>query len=162
LECLWSPWRMEYIMSDKDEGHCTLCIEAAKPDGPENLVVFRGKRVFLILNRFPYTNGHVMIVPFKHCASLEQLDSQTMTEMMEMTSKSLAVLRDVYQPEGYNIGMNIGEVSGAGIVDHVHIHVVPRWGGDTNFMSTLAGTRVIPETLEDTYKRVKMAWKDTQ
>jgi ATP adenylyltransferase len=149
---------MEYIMSEKDKERCTLCIEAAKSDGTENLVVFRGNRVFLILNRFPYTNGHVMIVPFKHCPSIEQLDSETMTEMMEMTSKSLVVLRNVYQPEGFNIGMNIGEVSGAGIVDHVHIHVVPRWGGDTNFMSILAGTRVLPETLEDTYKKVKMAW----
>jgi ATP adenylyltransferase len=162
LEYLWSPWRMEYIMSEKDEGHCTLCVEAAKPDGLENLVVYHGKRVFLILNRFPYTSGHIMVVPFEHCASLEQLDSATMTELMEITAKSLVVLRKVYRPEGYNIGMNIGEVSGAGITDHVHIHVVPRWGGDTNFMSTLASTRVLPETLEDTFTRIRKAWEDSQ
>ena len=147
-------------MSEKDKSICTLCVEAAKTDGPENLVVHRGTRVFLILNRFPYTNGHIMVVPNRHCASLEQLDSETMTEMMEMTSKSVTVLRMVYQPEGFNIGMNIGEVSGAGITDHVHIHVVPRWGGDTNFMSTLAGTRVLPESLEVTFERIKQAWKD--
>lgn len=162
MEYLWSPWRMEYIMSEKDEGQCTFCKEAAKPDGPENLVVYRGKRVFLILNRFPYTNGHIMVVPFEHCSSIEKLDSETMTEMMEMTSRSLGVLRSVYRPEGYNIGMNIGEAAGAGIADHVHIHVVPRWGGDTNFMSTLAGTRVLPEALEDTFERVKKAWKESQ
>lgn len=147
-------------MSEKNEELCTFCIEVAKTDGPDNLVVYRGPRVFLILNRFPYTNGHIMVVPYKHCASIEQLDSETMTEMMEMTSKSMAVLRNVYQPDGYNIGMNIGEASGAGIADHVHIHVVPRWGGDTNFMSTLASTRVLPETLEVTFERIKKAWKD--
>ncbi len=160
MEHLWSPWRMEYILSEKVKEQCTFCIEPAKPDSPENLIVHRGERTYSILNRFPYTNGHLMIVPFEHCASIEQLDSKILTEMMQMTAKSMVVLRRVYHPEGFNIGMNIGAVSGAGITEHVHIHIVPRWGGDTNFMSTLSGTRVLPETLEETFYKVERTWKD--
>jgi ATP adenylyltransferase len=151
---------MEYILSDKNMGGCVFCGEMARQDGPDNLVLFRGQLAFVILNRFPYTSGHLMIVPFEHTPSLEGLKSSTRAEIMELTAKAVEVLRKEYKPEGFNIGINIGEAAGAGILEHVHLHVVPRWGGDTNFMSSLAGTRVLPEALEDTYQRMKKAWED--
>jgi len=159
LNHIWTPWRMTYIQSSKIEGECAFCIELARPDGPENLIVFRGPRAFVILNRYPYTSGHLMVVPYDHQPSLEALDPTTRTEMMELTVRATQVLAVVYHPQGFNLGMNIGEAAGAGIAEHVHMHVVPRWGGDTNFMTSLAGTRILPETLEDTYRRLKEAWE---
>lgn len=158
LRYLWSPWRMNYIQGNKTENGCILCHEAAQQDSPRNLIVYRGEENFIILNRFPYTSGHLMIVPYKHCSSLDELKSETRCEMMGLTNKALAVLRLVYHPQGFNIGMNIGEAGGAGITEHIHLHIVPRWNGDTNFMSSLADTRVLPESLEDTYSRIKDAW----
>jgi len=149
---------MEYIQSEKHKEKCVFCNEMSRPDGPENLIVYRGRRAFVILNRFPYTSGHLMIVPFNHQASLEHLDAETRAEIMELTAQSMVILRRVYQPHGFNIGVNIGEAAGAGVLDHVHLHVVPRWVGDTNFMSSLSSTRVLPETLEDSYVRIKTAW----
>ncbi len=159
MEYIWSPWRMDYIESDKAMNGCVFCREAAKPDGPENLIVARGQLCFAIINRFPYTSGHLMIVPFSHQPSIELLEPAARAEVMELTSKAVTVLQEVYHPEGFNIGINIGSAAGAGIVEHVHLHVVPRWGGDTNFMSSLANTRVLPEALEATWERVKRAWE---
>lgn len=127
-------------------------------DGPVNLIVFRGAHAFVILNRFPYSNGHLMVVANAHLSSLDLLDAPTRTEMMELVNTSIMALRKVYHPQGFNIGANIGSAAGAGIADHVHIHVVPRWHGDTNFMSTLGETRVLPEELELTYQRLSEAW----
>ena len=158
MDHLWCPWRMEYIQSEKNNDVCVFCGEMSRPDGPENLIVYRGPRAFVILNRYPYTSGHLMIVPYDHQPSLEQLDAETRAEIMELTAQSMIVLRAVYRPQGFNIGLNIGEAAGAGVLDHVHLHVVPRWGGDTNFMSSLAGIRVLPEALEDTYARIQDAW----
>ena len=158
LKHIWSPWRMEYIQSNKNEEGCAFCIEMARPDGPENLILFRGQRVFLILNRFPYTSGHLMVVPYQHESTLEALDENTRAEMMAVTNQGIQALRNVYDPQGFNVGINIGEAAGAGITKHVHMHIVPRWIGDTNFMSSLGSTRVLPETLEETYRRVKEAW----
>ena len=155
---LWSPWRMEYIQSHKEEG-CVFCLEAAKPDGLENLILYRANRSFIILNRFPYTSGHLMIVPFDHKPSIELLESETLTEIMDLCVYSMRVLQAAYTPQGFNVGINIGEAAGAGIIEHVHLHVVPRWRGDTNFMSSLSGVRVLPEALEVTYERIKLAWE---
>ena len=124
----------------------------------ENLVVFRGHNAFVILNRYPYTSGHLMVVANIHLPSLEDLDAETRTEMIELATNGIQVLRKVYKPEAFNFGANIGKAAGAGIAGHVHLHVVPRWGGDTNFMSTLAETRILPEELNDTYRRVHAAW----
>jgi ATP adenylyltransferase len=158
LEHLWCPWRMEYIQSDKNKDICIFCNEMSRPDGIENLIIHRGNRAFIILNRYPYTSGHLMVVPNDHLASLELLDTETRSEIMELTAQSMVVLREVYQPQGFNIGVNIGVAAGAGVLDHVHLHVVPRWGGDTNFMSALSDTRVLPEMLESTFERLQNAW----
>ncbi len=152
---LWSPWRMAYIENHKKDNDCVFCIAQAKADSAENLIAFRGKLAYVILNRYPYTSGHLMVVPFGHKSNLEGLDAEVRAEMMELATRCTTVLRKVYKTETFNIGINIGEAAGAGVLGHVHIHIVPRWAGDTNFMSTTGGTRVLPEALEDTYQRVK-------
>lgn len=149
---------MTYIEKEKAEEKCVFCEALEQADGPENLIVFRGRLAFVILNRFPYTSGHLMVVPWVHHPSLEDLNPEMRAEMIELATSSMEVLRSIYHPHGFNLGMNIGEPAGAGITDHVHLHVVPRWVGDTNFMSTLSQTRVLPETLEDTFARIKEAW----
>jgi ATP adenylyltransferase len=150
---------MSYIQSNKTEDGCAFCNELAKEDGPENLIVHRGKYNFVILNRYPYTSGHLMVVPYEHLPSIEELDADTRSEMMELGNRCLGVLRDCVKSQGFNLGLNIGDAGGAGILDHVHLHIVPRWIGDTNFMSSLGETRVVPETLEETYFRVRGAWQ---
>jgi ATP adenylyltransferase len=146
---------MEYIENNTKEEGCIFCIAQAKEDSPENLIAQRGERAFVILNRYPYTSGHLMVVPFEHKATLEELDPLTRAEMMELTALCMTVLRNAYNPQAFNMGANIGEAAGAGVKEHVHIHVVPRWAGDTNFMSTVGETRVLPELLADTYQRIK-------
>lgn len=150
---------MAYIQNNKNDEGCAFCSELSRSDGPENLIVHRDKRVFLILNRYPYTSGHLMIVPYKHVSTLTELDQATRTELMEVTNQAMNVLKSIYRPQGFNVGMNIGEAAGAGITEHVHMHVVPRWLGDTNFMSSLGETRVLPETLEDSFRRISEAWQ---
>ncbi len=152
---IWSPWRMEYIENHGKEDGCVFCKAAEAADSAENLIVYRGALAFVILNRYPYTSGHVMVVPFEHKPNLEQLDTATRGEMIELTSRATSVLRTVYNTQAFNVGLNIGEAAGAGVKEHVHIHVVPRWSGDTNFMSSLAETRVLPELLQDTWIRIR-------
>jgi ATP adenylyltransferase len=159
LSFLWTPWRMQYIRGEKRKD-CVFCTELSLPDGPDNLIVYRGSLTFVILNRFPYTCGHLMVVPYIHKASLEDLDVTTRSEIMENAVRALEALKKEYQPQGFNMGFNIGEVAGAGVLDHIHFHVVPRWGGDTNFMSALGVTRVLPELLEQTYQRIKRTWDE--
>lgn len=156
---IWSPWRMEYIENHSKEEGCIFCKLQAMKDGPENLILQRAKLAFVILNRYPYTSGHVMIVPFTHTPDLEGLSPAERAEMMELTARATGVLRRLYGTGAFNVGVNLGEAAGAGVKEHVHIHVVPRWVGDTNFMSTLADTRVLPESLEDTWKRLKAGFE---
>ena len=158
MEQLWSPWRMEYIENNNKESGCVFCTAQSQTDGAENLIAYRGELSYVILNRFPYTSGHLMVIPFVHQSNLEELDSATRAEMMELTSRCTTVLRDIYNPQGFNVGVNIGEAAGAGVLGHVHIHIVPRWKGDTNFMSAIGGTRVLPEALDQTYQRVREAF----
>lgn len=160
MKHLWATWRMKYIQKATGETGCVFCNALAKPDGPENLIVLRGEGAFVILNKFPYTSGHVMVAPLIHCATLEDLPPEIRAEMMELTARAMSVLRKVYTPQAFNMGANIGEAAGAGVPGHVHIHIVPRWAGDTNFMSSVGGTRVLPEALDDTLRRVTAAWKE--
>ena len=151
---------MEYLENNKEDG-CPFCIAQEMQDSVENLIVYRGERVYVILNRYPYTSGHIMVNPFEHVATLEELAPETRAEMMELTSRCTAILKDIYKPQGFNIGANIGEAGGAGVLGHIHMHIVPRWNGDTNFMTALGQTRVLPEALEDTYERIKNGFQNT-
>jgi ATP adenylyltransferase len=160
MKHIWSPWRMEYIENHGKVNGCVFCWAWEMGDSPENLIVHRGSNAFVILNRYPYTSGHVMIVPMQHKPDLEGLTTTERSEMMELTARASSVLRQLYNTGAFNIGLNIGEAAGAGIKEHVHIHVVPRWVGDTNFMSTLAEVRVLPETLADTWKKISNAFAD--
>ena len=159
LSHLWASWRMKYIQNDTKESGCVFCNAQHVPDGVDNLIVMRGKSAFVILNKYPYTSGHVLITSMIHKPSLVDLDPTTRSEMMELVNQFIGVLTEVYHPEGFNVGVNIGKSAGAGVVGHIHIHVVPRWNGDTNFMSTVGETRVLPESLEDTYRRIHVAWE---
>jgi len=158
MDHVWSPWRMEYINKATSPEGCIFCKAIQKEDGIENLIVKRGKKAYVILNRYPYTSGHVMVVPYAHKSSLEALDKKTKTEIMELITQALQVITLEYKPEGFNIGANIGLIAGAGVKNHIHFHVVPRWSGDTNFMTTIGHARVLPEDLRETYKRLKKNW----
>ena len=146
---------MEYIQNNGREDGCIFCNALSKEDSVENLIAFRGEHAYVILNRYPYTSGHLMVVPFDHKATLDGLDPQVRAEMMELTARSMTVLRKLYGSQAFNMGANIGEAAGAGVKEHVHIHIVPRWVGDTNFMLAIGQTRVLPEALEQTYQRVR-------
>ena len=137
---------------------CIFCNVYKESDGPANLVIFRGEHCFVILNRFPYTSGHLMVVANGHCPSLEDLDAETRAEMMEIATHAMTVLRSVYHPDAFNVGANIGAAAGAGVAGHVHIHVVPRWTGDANFMAVAADTRVLPISLVEAASRIRAAW----
>jgi ATP adenylyltransferase len=159
MKHLWSPWRLEYLTAAKPDG-CIFCHAAQRDEDRENLVLLRGERAFLILNRYPYNNGHFMVVPYAHLPSLEDLDASTLTDMMLLLNRGLAALRATMAPEGFNIGANLGAVAGAGIEEHVHIHAVPRWGGDTNFMPVVGDMRIVPQTWLQTYDLLKRALGD--
>jgi ATP adenylyltransferase len=145
---LWAPWRIEYITSDKG-GDCVFCTAAAADDDETGHVVERGTTCFTMLNAFPYTSGHVMVVPYRHVGELDDLDDAELLELMRLTRRAMAAIRQRMRPDGFNVGLNLGQVAGAGFADHVHLHVVPRWGGDTNFMPVLADTRVVSQALDD-------------
>jgi ATP adenylyltransferase len=151
---MWAPWRLDYIKAAKEEG-CVFCVKPAQDDDESTYIVHRGDESCVILNAFPYNNGHVMVAPFEHVASLEDLGEAAMLEMMTLTQRLMAVLRTVYGPEGFNIGANLGSAAGAGVGDHLHLHVVPRWSGDTNFMPVIGSTRVLPQSLADSYRALR-------
>ena len=153
-ERIWAPWRLPYVKdASKDSAEeCIFCTKPAEGDDEDNLIVHRGERCFVILNLFPYTNGHLMVAPFDHIATLPELDAGTVAEMMALSQRAMGILEEAYGPHGYNVGFNQGRVAGAGVEHHIHMHVVPRWGGDTNFMPVLADVRVMAQTLQDTYE----------
>ena len=156
MEHLWAPWRMAYIdPSGAKEQGCIFCVKPQEDRDEENLILYRGERCFVLMNLFPYNNGHLMIAPYAHVPDIERLDAETLTEIMLTAQKSLAALRAALRPDGFNMGINQGTVAGAGIADHIHFHVVPRWNGDTNFMPVLADTKVMPDYLRNTYRQLK-------
>lgn len=158
MDYLWSPWRYRYVSREAASDKCIFCEKAAETDDARNLILHRGERNFILLNLYPYTTGHMMIVPYEHVATVAEAQPETLTEMMLLARKASACLQDVYHPQGLNLGMNIGECAGAGIAGHIHMHLLPRWVGDSNFMTTISETRVIPEELTETYRKLKDAF----
>ena len=152
---LWTPWRSTYMQAKKDHSRCIFCEAAASTSDEEYLVVYRGMLSFILLNRYPYTSGHLMIAPYEHVARLRETSEASSNEIMRLTRRAEEVLEELYRPAGLNLGMNLGEAAGAGVAQHIHMHVLPRWQGDANFMTTVGQTRVIPEALEDTYAKLK-------
>lgn len=163
MERLWAPWRMAYI--DNNEApkphtrECVFCAKVAESDDVANLIVHRGSNAFVLLNLYPYNNGHLMIVPYQHTSRLVDLSDETMLEIMLLTRRAQNALASAFAPDGYNIGINLGRIAGAGIADHLHQHIVPRWGGDSNFMHVIADTKVMPDSLESSFRKIKAAWE---
>ncbi len=158
---LWAPWRLEYILSEKPDG-CIFCdypAEKGEERDRKNLIVHRGASSFTILNRYPYNSGHVMVIPFHHVDALEALSREEFLDLHEELRLAARVVRKVYRPEGLNVGMNLGRIAGAGIDEHLHYHVVPRWGGDTNFMPVLADTRVMVEHLDGAWLKIRAGFE---
>lgn len=154
MRVLWAPWRMEYILAPKDEG-CIFCDKPAEAKDEGNYILYRGETCFVMLNIYPYNNGHLMIAPYRHLPNLNGLDPKEQADLMGTLGKSMEVLTRALEPEGFNTGMNVGRISGAGVVDHLHIHVVPRWAADTNFMPVIAETKVIAQHLTTTYEQLR-------
>lgn len=160
MDHIWSPWRYKYIASVNREEGCVLCRIDREHKDVENYVVHRARLNFIVLNLFPYTSGHLMIVPYEHQASLAEVAEATTTETIELAKRAQLALDSEYHPDGFNIGMNLGRNAGAGIADHIHLHVVPRWSGDANFVSVVSETRVLPEELATTYERLKKHFEE--
>jgi ATP adenylyltransferase len=163
LDRLWSPWRSEYIASagDADATVCLFCKLRDEPDNDAaNFVVKRASHNFVVLNRYPYISGHLLIVPYEHVPELDMAAKQTTDELMDLTKRSQTALREVYRPGGFNVGMNLGRSAGAGIADHIHIHILPRWSGDTNFMTSVGETRVLAEDLSTTYGKLREKFRE--
>lgn len=154
---IWAPWRLEYVSTADELPGCPLCAEAAG-EVPETLVVHRGEAAFVLLNKFPYSSGHLLVAPYAHVGDLAEVGDEAALEIHRLGLLGIQALRAVYRPAGFNLGWNIGRAAGAGIVDHVHLHVVPRWAGDTSFMPVLGDAKVIPEHLLETRERVRSAW----
>lgn len=154
MDHMWAPWRMEFILTEKPTD-CILCQKPGEDDDECNLILHRGKLNFVILNKFPYNPGHLMVAPYRHIATLEDMDDDELMDHFSIVRRCTRALRNVLYPAGFNIGINVGKIAGAGISDHAHTHIVPRWSGDTNFMPVLADARVLPEGLASTYAKLK-------
>jgi len=154
MEQIWAPWRIEYIQMEKPEG-CILCDKPKQNNDEPNYILYRGENNFVILNAYPYNPGHLMIAPYRHIASLEELTDEELKEHFEIARRSTKILQQVFNPGGFNLGINLGKVAGAGIDDHFHTHIVPRWQGDTNFTPVIANVKVLPEALSETYQKLK-------
>lgn len=155
MDYLWTPWRYQYIASLKNPSRCVFCLEASSEYDERDFVVFRGKSSFVILNIFPYTTGHLLVAPYSHTADFQKASPEESAEMLELVKRCQYALQQAYQPDGFNIGMNLGRCAGAGVEHHLHMHVVPRWIGDSNFMTIVGETRVLPETLESTFSKLR-------
>ncbi len=157
MDYLWTPWRYAYVSSTEKSGRCVFCDAPKENDDAKTFIVHRGEHCFVILNAYPYTPGHVMVVPYAHLDELQNLPPEAANEMIGLSQRMEGVLRDLYHPDGVNLGMNIGKAAGAGIAGHIHMHVLPRWVADSNFMSVVGETRVLPETLDVTWRRMREA-----
>jgi ATP adenylyltransferase len=162
MDYLWTPWRYRYVTNATKDDRCIFCDALALDDDAKSFIVLRAQKNFVILNRFPYTTGHLMIVPFAHVADLSGCDAETLAEMMALARDAQLALAATYAPEGYNLGMNLGRCAGAGVAGHLHLHVLPRWGADTNFMTVTGETRVQPEDLTDTFEKLRRAFAEVR
>jgi len=160
MDRLWSPWRYRYITNPSPSESWVFCAKAAANRDEEDLILYRGEHNYVVLNLYPYTTGHLMVVPYAHIAGLEELPDETAIELTRLTQTAVRLLRAVYHPQGLNVGLNLGECAGAGVAGHLHQHVVPRWPGDANFMSTVGETRVMPEELVEWWRRLRAVFKD--
>jgi ATP adenylyltransferase len=158
MKRLWAPWRLEYILSDKTK-ECVFCTEPGEDKDEKNYILYRARRCYVIMNIFPYNNGHLMVIPYKHVEDLESLPTATISEMMAVTKDCCRILREAMKPQGFNIGLNVGDAAGAGIKEHLHFHIVPRWHGDVNFMSVLDEVRVMPQHLRESYNLLRPMFK---
>lgn len=159
MDYVWAPWRMQYILSADASGECIFCKKPKEHRDRENAILYRGRHTFVILNAYPYNPGHLMVVPYEHERSIAALSDDALADIMVVTRKALAILTDEMNPDGFNIGINQGRPAGAGIADHIHQHVVPRWSGDTNYMTTVGNTKVLPELVSETYDKLYPAFK---
>ncbi|MCD6129387.1 MAG: HIT domain-containing protein [Deltaproteobacteria bacterium] len=155
MDRLWAPWRIKYVLSIKDEKGCFLCSKLKENDDEKNHVIARGKYCFVVINIYPYNPGHLMVVPNRHTADITSLSSEEVAELYGFVRKAISVIDKSMQPDGYNIGMNLGKIAGAGVKDHMHIHIVPRWSSDTNFMPIISDTKVIAESNDEVYRQLK-------
>lgn len=160
LERLWTPWRSEYVTTAGEGNGCIFCDHLEQGDDREARILYRGGKAFVILNAFPYNTGHLMVAPLRHVGDICELENDERDEMMSLTSDAIGIIRDALKAHGFNVGMNLGTVAGAGIPGHIHMHVVPRWGGDTNFMPVVGHTRVLPQLLPDTRHLLARAWTE--
>lgn len=158
MDRLWNPWRFEYITRQNKPEGCIFCQLPAENNDEQNLIVHRARFNYIILNRYPYTTGHLMVVPFHHTDTLQGIDDAIAQELFALARRADAKLREIYRPKGMNLGMNLGEAAGAGIAEHIHMHVLPRWIGDSNFMTVIGETRILPEELSETYRKLKSSW----
>ena len=154
MNTLWAPWRMEYILSDQKGGDCIFCPGDDRSEDEARLILYIGPLSMVMMNRFPYINGHLLVAPLRHVPGLESLTGREMSDLLDMVRRSNDVLMQVMRPEGFNIGLNLGRVAGAGVEEHMHFHIVPRWNGDTNYMTVLGEVRVIPEHIVETYHKL--------
>jgi ATP adenylyltransferase len=165
MDVIRAPWRMQYIYSTKEDNKdkgCFFCLYPTQTNDEENLIIARGETCFALLNRFPYSNGHILIAPYKHTSDISSLSGEEKLELMTFAQFAISALKSIMSPDGFNLGINLGKTAGAGIDQHIHLHVVPRWSGDTNFMSVTAETKVLPEALSDTRIKLAEAWRFTK
>ena len=162
MDHLWSPWRYQYVTTAEQTVDCIFCVMAAEHRDPENYIVYRGRLNFIVLNRYPYTSGHLMVVPYQHTPTMANVADDTLTEMILLVRQAEEHLRANYHPDGLNMGINIGKAAGAGVAGHLHMHVLPRWVADANFMTSAGETRVLPEDLSVTYEKLSRAWQSAK
>ena len=155
MDIIWTPWRYEYVSTVDEREGCIFCDRPTSGDDEENMILAREQYCFAMLNIYPYTTGHLMIAPYRHTGTIEELDPETLKEMMTLAQRSMEAIRKTFDPQGFNLGINISRIAGAGVTDHVHLHVVPRWSGDSNFMTVVAQTRVMPQALDQVFARLR-------
>ncbi len=154
MKVIWAPWRMEYILSNQKQGPCIFCPGDDRNQDEERLILFVGILSMVMMNRYPYNNGHLLVAPVRHVGTLESLSEDEMLDLLGMVRTSISALKELMNPEGFNVGLNLGKVAGAGVEEHLHFHIVPRWNGDTNYMTVVGAVRVIPEHIRETYKKL--------